>query len=153
MILPNGITGFYDKETNQPPYVDGKRFKQECYRIVTHHGGKVLDFNEPEYPKNFYDVEVQVVRKHIHLLLNEHYPYLAFALKVNMGDIVFIEIPELFKEINLQYKVMGVKELNERLIFDSQSSRRKYDLNRAELEQIFFWKPDRVADVIFNYWD
>ncbi|HWO95856.1 MAG TPA: hypothetical protein VNM45_05895 [Bacillus sp. (in: firmicutes)] len=157
MKFPNGITGFYNSKNNKPPKVDGKRFKQVCLTIINRSGGKVLKFKEPQYPMNFYDAEVKVFNKHFHILLNEHYPYLAFASVVEFGKINFIDVPELLKQFNSFYKVLGVKELNEPLAFKLDSKKgiiqNENDLNSAELEQIAYWEPKRIGEVIFNYWD
>jgi hypothetical protein len=157
MKLPNGITGFYNSKNNQPLKVDGKQFKQVCFTITTQSGGKVLEFKEPQYPINFYDVEVKVFDNHFHILLNEHYPYLAFASVVEFGKINFIDVPELLKQFSSFYKVLDVKELNEPLVLKLGSKKgilqNDNDLNSAELEQVAYWKPERIGEVIFNYWD
>lgn len=156
MKLPAGITGFYDSKYNQPPNVDGKQFKRVCATLVNRSGGKVLAFKEPHYPMNFYDTEVKVFNKHFHILLNEHYPYLAFASIVEYGKINFMDVPEL-KQFPSPYNVLSVKELNEPLVLNPDSKKgilqNENDLNRAELEQVAYWKPNRIGEVIFNYWD
>lgn len=156
MKLPNGITGFYNRENNNPPKVDGKQFKQVCAANVNRCGGKVLEFKEPQYPMNFYDTEVKVFNKQFHILLNEHYPYLAFASVVEFGKIHFIDVPEL-KQFSLLYHVLSVKELYEPLVFKPGSKKgtlqNDHDLNDAELEQVAYWEPKRIGEVIFNYWD
>lgn len=116
----------------------------------------MFEFKEPQYPMNFYETEVKVFNKHFYILLNEHYPYLAFASVVEFGKINFIDVPEL-KQFSSLYKVLSVKELNEPLAFDPGSKRgiipNDNDLNSAELEQVAYWQPKNVGEVIFNYWD
>ena len=157
MNLPNGITGFFNSKNGQSPKVDGKQFKQVCFTISTRSRGKVLEFKEPQYPTNFYNVEVKIINKHLYILLNEHYPYLAFASVVEFGNIKFIDEPDLIKQFSSFYKVLGTKELNEPLSlrFGSKKSilQNANELNSAELEQIAYWKPEKVGEVIFNYWD
>ncbi|WP_041964138.1 hypothetical protein [Mesobacillus selenatarsenatis] len=156
MKLHNGITGFYSSKNNKPPKVDGKQFKQVCATIVNNSGGNLFEFKEPQYPMNFYDTEVKVFNKHFHIILNEHYPYLAFASVVRFGKINFIDVPEL-KQFCSLYKVLSVKELNEPLVLKPGSKKgilqNDNDLNSAELEQVAYWQPKRIGEVIFNYWD
>jgi len=156
MKLPNGITGFYNSESNKPPKVDGKQFKHVCATIVNRSGGQVLNFRIPQYPMNFYDAEVKVSNKHFHILLNEHYPYLAFSSVVEFGNVNFIDVPEL-NQFSSLYRVLNVKELNEPLALKPDSKKRTLqnnnELNSAEMEQVAYWKPKRIAEVIFNYWD
>ncbi|MBP1993030.1 hypothetical protein [Paenibacillus eucommiae] len=146
MILPNGITGFYDSKNNKPPYVDGKQFKQICFAIATDNGGEVLEFREPQYPMNFYNVKVEIFNNHFHILLNEHYHYLAFAAIVEFGYINFIDESRLLKSFSSFYKVLSTKELNEPLL-------PRHELNTAELAQVAYWKPEKIGEVIYNYWD
>jgi hypothetical protein len=150
MELPNGVTGFYYSEVNKPPQVDEKQFKQLCFNIVSSNGGKILEFNPPRSPANFYYALVEMHDKRFYILLNEHYPFLAFASAVESGNINFIDIPALFEQFMPFYQVISCVELN---LSINQQSVELSDLNRAELEQVSYWKPERKGQVIFNYWD
>ena len=111
MNLPNGITGFYHSKNNTQHEVDGKQFKQECFTIVTSIGGKVLEFIDPTYPKNFYIVKVKVSEKQFQLLLNEHHPYLACAVLVEFGNIKVSDEMDLLNQFSLTYKVLSTGNL------------------------------------------
>jgi hypothetical protein len=157
MKLPNGVTGFYNAKHNKPPTIDEKQFKQICFSLISRNGGKVLDFKEPQVATNFFDVEAKVLNKHLHILLNVHYPYMAFAFDVEFGKITFIDEPELFKQFSPFYNVLDTKELNAPVILRLGSKKsilqNDNELNSAELEQIAYWKPERIGEIIFNYWD
>ncbi|MBY0097999.1 hypothetical protein [Mesobacillus maritimus] len=150
MILPNGVTGFYDSESKKPPQVNGKLFKQLCFEFASWNGGKVIDFNEPKYPRNFYFAKFEIHNNQFFVLLNEHYPYLAYASVVEFGNITFIDKPVSHENFSDFYKVLGKVDLeapiNQNLVVNSE-------LNRAELEQLAYWKPETVGQIIFNYWD
>ena len=66
-------------------------------------------------------------------------------------------MPELFQKFISFYKVLDVKELNEPLVLKLGSKKGILQndnyLNSAELEQVAYWKPERIGEVIFNYWD
>lgn len=145
MKLPSGITGFYEKQ-NKPPTMDGHQFKQICFSQVKGIGGMVIKFKEPE-GTNFFDVEVSFRHTNIHILLNAHYPFLAFASLVDFDHIRFVDESNLTTLFMQFYRVLTVAELNKPL--------RQLDngLNQAEWEQIAYWKPERIGDIIFNYWD
>jgi hypothetical protein len=51
--LPNGITGFFEKQS-EPPKMDGRQFKHLCFSIANNNGGSVLNFKEPQAGTNFY---------------------------------------------------------------------------------------------------
>lgn len=150
MKLPNGITGFYDSKTNIPPQIDGKQFQQLCFDFASRNRGKVVDFITPQYPSNFYYAQVDVLGNLFYILLNEHYPYLAFASAVEFGNIKFIDRPVLNEQFSSFYRILGVGKLNVPL---NQILIKKTELNSAELEQIVYWKPETVGQIIFNHWD
>lgn len=150
MNLPNGITGFYLGENTKPPNVDGKRFKQLCFAIVSRNGGKVINVSPPQYPVNFYCAHVEFSRDVFYILVNEHYPYLAFASVVAFGEIKFIDVPALHELFSPFYQVIDAAELN---VSVDQKMLMKMELNSAELEQAAYWKPQTIGQVIFNYWD
>lgn len=156
MKLPNGITGFYNSE-NKPPNVDGKHFNQVCVTALSRLGGEVLMFKEPKYPTNFYDAKVKLRNRIFHILLNEHYPYVAFASAVEYEKIRFIDDAELFKQLSPFYHVLLSSELNLHVILRQGSKKdilqNDNELNQAELEQIAYWKPKIIGEIIFNFWD
>ncbi|MFJ8072318.1 hypothetical protein ACIQZD_25990 [Peribacillus sp. NPDC096447] len=142
---------------NKPPIIDGKQFKQQCFSIIKRNNGKVLEFVEPQFATNFLNVEVKVFDKHLHIVLNEHYPFLAFASFVDFENIKFIDEPELLKQFSPFYKVLSIEELNEPLYIKESTGKiileNDNELNSAELEQIAYWKPKSVGETIYNFWD
>lgn len=150
MNLTNGVTGFYCTNDSEPPRVDGKQFKQLCFDIVSRSGGKVINVNPPQYSANFYCAQVELSGQLFHILLNEHYPYLAFASSVEFGEIKFIDIKVIHERFDSFYQVIGIAELN---VPVDQNLLREMELNSAELEQIAYWKPEIIGQIIFNHWD
>ena len=146
MKLPNGVTGFYRAKHNKPPTINEKQFKQICFSLISKNGGEVLDFKEPQVATNFIDVEIKVFNKHLHILLNVHYPFMAFASDVEYGKITFIDEPELYKQFSPYYNVLDTKELNAPVILRLGSKKgivqNNNELNSDELEQIAYWKPE-----------
>lgn len=157
MILLNGITGFNNSKNGPPSKKNEKQFKQVCFTILSNIDGKLLFFKEARYPRNFHEVHIEFRGMNFYILLNEYYPSLAFASHVEFGEIHFIDVMELYKEFSYFYNVLTSKALNEPLqiqyINKAIIIHNDNQLNNAELEQIAFWKPMRVGDVIFNYWD
>lgn len=155
MILLNGVTGFYSAN-QQPPSMDEKQFKQNCYSLISSMDGDVLSFQGAQAASNFFNAEAKLLNKHLHILLNAHYPFMAFACKVDYGKIIFYDEPELLKLFSPYYTVLGTDELNESVILKLGSRRiiqNDNELNDEELTQIAYWKPERMGDILFNYWD
>lgn len=152
MKLPNGVTGFYNSEINKPPQVDEKQFKQLCFDLTFRNGGKIISFNTPQYPANFYNAEVEIFDMRFYILLNAHYPFLAFASVVKFGNINFIDIPVLFEQFSPFYQVLDTVALNVS-INQILGAKNENILNSAELEQIAHWNPETIGQIIFNNWD
>lgn len=151
MKLPNGITGFMDAKTTEFPEVDGKQFKQLCFDFAIHIGGKVTEFNTPQYPRKFYYAQVEIpYNNKFYILLNQHYPYLACASVIEIWNIEFINEPVLFEYFSPFYIVLGTDELNAPFY---QIPGGESELNSGEWAQITYWEPETVGDIIFNYWD
>lgn len=150
MKLPNGITGFYESKATKPPQLDGILFKQQCYEVASRYRGKVIEIKPPSYPANFYKARVEMLNDEFYILLNKHYPYLAFASVVEFGNIQFIDKPTLCEAFSSSYQVLGTKELhapfNQDLVTQSE-------LNDSEKKQIQYWKPETIGKIVFNYWD
>jgi hypothetical protein len=149
MPLPKYITGFYHVDETPPPtLVNGKQFIQLCYDIASRNGGKVIDFRPPEFPRNFYNAKVEMFDEQFHILLNEHYPFLAYASVVEVGNFSFIDKPILNEYFSPFYRIWKTDELNKRIRPNLLK-----ELAPLELEQIAYWKPKTIGQIIFNYWD
>ena len=150
MMLPNGITGFYESESHKPPQIDGPSFKQICYSALSRHGGNILEFHAPQYSANFYDVHAEMSGSPFFILLNEHYPFLAFASAVEYGNIQFMDIPALHEDFSPYYRTMSKAELCKPF---NLSLTTDCEIKSAELEQIAYWKPETIGKIIYNHWD
>lgn len=157
MRLPNGITGFFDSADNQLSPMDERQFKQLCYSIVNYNGGTLNEWRDPAYPTSFYHAHISFNNEELHILLNKYYPLLAFASSIEYESIEFIDLPHLVETFSSFYKVLHTSELNQPIIiknhFKHDFLQNDHDLTFAELEQIKYWKPNIVGEIIFNYWD
>ena len=149
MMLPNGITGFYEPGSHKPQ-IDRPLFKQIGYSALSRHGGNIIEFHAPQYPANYYDVHAEMSGSPFFILLNEHYPFLAFASAVEYGNIQFMDIPALHEDFSPFYRIMSKAELCKPF---NLSLTRDYEIRSAELEQITYWKPETIGQIIYNYWD
>lgn len=146
--LPNGVTGFYMNEGMIPPLVDEQQFKQLCFHFAAYNGGKVIGFSPFQGNTNFYYAQMDVFNRKFFILLNKYYPYLACASVVEYERILFMDIPPLFDQFSLYYQIVHEVDLD-----ISASQMLMSELNKAELKQIAYWKPQNIGQIIFNYWD
>ncbi|WP_132313692.1 hypothetical protein [Paenibacillus sp. BK033] len=156
VLLLDGISGFpVDDRTR----ADSLQFKRLCYTLASYSNGKLLSFEEPHVSQNFYKVELGWENKSTstYILLNSSYPFVAFASSVQYFDIDYVD-DSLSNDVNAfstGFRVLPVVVLNQRLILEerTQTVLNENSLNKAELNQIFHWKPKTVGEVIFNFWD
>ncbi|MBR0484859.1 MAG: hypothetical protein IJJ69_08815 [Oscillospiraceae bacterium] len=133
MILPVGVTGFFQKSI--PPELDFKNFQQYCYSVREF---PVLEISNQKQ-NNYFCAKFA----DFYLLLNKYYPF-AGAVKVLSAEKIFINIsfPEFFA-----YQFLPAEFLNSPFDF------RNHQLSKAELQQILYWNPVSVGNIIFNEWD
>ncbi|SFB14062.1 MULTISPECIES: hypothetical protein [unclassified Bacillus (in: firmicutes)] len=157
MILLNGVTGFFDEKNKPPNLQDSKLFKQVCYHVVNKLDGKLVGFKLPHTTANFHHATIRISEKVTHLLLNPYYNFLALASSVSFEQIVFIDDSLLNKEFMDYFRVLSSAELNMSLSVMQRAGKFVLDhlneLNTFELQQIAYWKPETVGEVIFNQWD
>lgn len=144
-MLPNGITGFRDLKDPYIPEQEKRIFQRFCYSIATRHHCLVLSFDFDLASKNFYSAEIKTEKGRLYLLENAYYPWIAFAKSYNFTKIKFIENP--FSITDSGICVLTLSELQQ----DWHNI--VGELNKAELKQIEYWKPNTVGDIIFNFWD
>ena len=147
MILPRGVTGFWSVNAAPLPLLDEKAFCQMCYSIALENGGTVTELDTDTYPRNFYSAKLSRYDQSIFLLQNIHYPYAAFAQQDASGRFVLTQQPEW-----LQLPESPVQFLSSDKLYQDWHSLRG-ELSPEELEQIHYWNPQTVGEVVFNTWD
>ena len=133
MILPRGITGFWSVNTAPLPLLDEKAFCQMCYSIALENGGTVTEVDTDTAIRNFYSAKLSRYDQSVFLLQNIHYPYAAFAQrdKLPEGSVRFLSPSELTRD---WHDLRG-------------------ELSPEELDQIHYWNPQTVGEIVFNTWD
>ena len=147
MILPRGVTGFWSVNAAPLPLLDEKAFCQMCYSIALENGGTVTELDTDTYPRNFYSVKLSRYDQSIFVLQNVHYPYVAFAQRDTSGGFIWISQPEWLQ----------LPEGSVRFLSPSELTRDWHDLcgelAPEDLEQICYWNPQTVGEIVFNTWD
>ncbi|MBM7648683.1 hypothetical protein JOC78_001629 [Bacillus ectoiniformans] len=155
MHLAYGVTGFYSSGDNPPPRNAGNLFKEMCYSAARKIKGDVIVYNKPQLHTNFFEAVIDNGSKRLHILLNAHYPLVAFASSVETGHITFYDEPALAEEFKGFY-VCEARELNQLLQVKRTPDftiSHQHDLNTAELSQIMHWEPNTIGEIVFNFWD
>lgn len=147
MILSRGITGFWSVNTAPLPLLDEKAFCQMCYSIALENGGTVTELDTDTYPRNFYSAKLSRYDQSVFLLQNIHYPYAAFAQRDASGRFVLTQQPEWIRLPESPVQFLSFDKLNQ----DWRSL--CGELSPEELEQIHYWNPQTVGEIVFNTWD
>ena len=147
MILPRGITGFGSINTDPPLFLDEKAFCRMCHALAQENGGAVTEVDTDTAIRNFYSAKVSRYDQSVFLLQNIHYPYAAFAQRDTSGGFIWISQPEWLQ----------LPEGSVRFLSPSELTRDWHDLcgelSPEDLEQIRYWDPQTVGEIIFNTWD
>ena len=147
MILPKGITGFWNGNTAPPPFLDEKAFCQMCHSIAMENGGTVTEVDTDTAARNFYSAKLSRYDQSVFLLRNIHYPYIAFAKRDASGGFIWISPPEWLQLPEGPVRDLSPNELNQ----DWHGL--CGELSPEELEQIRDWNPQTVGDIICISWD
>ena len=147
MILPRGITGFGSINTDPPLFLDEKAFCRMCHALAQENGGAVTEVDTDTAARNFYSAKLSRYDQSIFVLQNVHYPYVAFAQRDTSGGFIWISQPEWLQ----------LPEGSVRFLSPSELTRDWHDLcgelAPEDLEQIHYWNPQTVGEIVFNTWD
>ena len=147
MILPRGITGFGSINTDPPLFLDEKAFCRMYHALAQENGGAVTEVDTDTAIRNFYSAKLSRYDQSVFLLQNIHYPYAAFAQRDTSGGFIWISQPEWLQ----------LPEGSVRFLSPSELTRDWHDLcgelAPEELEQIHYWNPQTVGEIVFNTWD
>ena len=147
MILPRGITGFGNINTDPPLFLDEKAFCRMCHALAQENGGAVTEVDTDTAIRNFYSAKLSRYDQSVFLLQNIHYPYAAFAQREASGRFVLTQQPEWLQLPEGSVRFLSPSEL----IRDWQDL--CGELSPEELEQIHYWNPQTVGEIVFNTWD
>ncbi|QUO37852.1 hypothetical protein KFE19_16120 [Dysosmobacter sp. Marseille-Q4140] len=97
--------------------------------------------------RNFYFAEIRRYNASIFLLQNIHYPYAAFARRDPSGGFAWTSRPEWLQLPEGPVRFLTPNELTQDWCGLCG------ELSPEELEQIRYWAPQTVGEIIFNTWD
>lgn len=151
MKLPYGVTGFWLVGDEMPnSAIDGKTFKRACYTVARELEAKLMECKtDMVYPINHYSALFEFREKRILVLCNPNYGYIAFAHE-NFYRAEFLDEPNFARAFAA---VDGFHVLTRELLETFPEGEHLTELNKAELAQIKHWRPKRLGDIIFNWWD
>jgi hypothetical protein len=144
MILPPGVTGFAHRSAPLLPTVEAASFKAAFFAAARECGGRVSGFEDACYPRSYHSGAIAVSGEDIEVLCNTHYPLVGLR-----SGREFIDLPVLAETLTtFGFVILPATELNAYPDAEALSS-----LGKGELDQLRYWRPERLGEVIFNEWD
>lgn len=151
MLLEKGITGFFEYGDPFIPELDYASFQRMCY-AVRDRQWQMTGIFCPDHTNYFYAhfqgcySTGETERQEVYILQNKYYPIVAMTKELSLYEKVFIDITDPFLPF-IDGELISAEILNE-AFHDSQ-----HHLSDAELQQIRYWKPVSIGNIIFNEWD
>lgn len=143
MLLKPGITGFFEYGDTILEEGTYSEFRKLCYGFRDERW-ELAGTSQGE-DTNYYYAWWNVEGEKRYLLRNKYYDIYAFTKGLQQNEKVFMDPPEPFS----QYcETVSADILNE-----PWEEKEISLLAKAELEQIRYWKPLSVGNIIFNEWD
>lgn len=141
MLLKKGITGFYSIGDSQTKLNDYKAFRKICFNMQNIIKQKIISTENPDNTSYFY-----AEFDDIYFLLNKYYAVAGFTEDISQGDKVFTDLR--VNRIYLpEYEIIPAVTLN------SAFNKTENNLSECELQQIKYYSPLSVGNIIFNEWD
>ncbi len=154
MQVPRGITGFRHVDDPPIPVSDFAAFRTHCHEAARALGGSVRSIEAPlqKVEANFAQAVLDLPGGLFAVLLNAHFPVIAFAepLTESGAPVQFVDEAALAEEF-LGYGVYEVWSCS--ILEASVTPEICKQLASAEVEQAQYWRPRRVGDFVFNFWD
>lgn len=151
-MLRRGVTAFFNSaQRGTNPEVTLSDFKAILYPAARAAGAEVGQVAERSVTPNFHQATLRLPDRDVVVLCNSVYPIVAFAESpVEPGTIVFTDAASLSAvfEAGGRCDVLRKAEA-ERRVHPSDLAA----LDPVEREQFEYWLPNRLGDVIFNWWD
>lgn len=146
-LLPVGITGFRGPKDPPLSILSEKDFRRMCHAIGRENGRPVTEVDTSITGRNFYYGELGGQGAPVYLLQNIHYPCGAFARRDAFGTFTLVDRPAGFRLPEGCIHFLGLAQLNRDWHGLCE------ELGAEEWEQIRYWKPQTVGEIIFNHWD
>jgi hypothetical protein len=151
MIVRTGITSFYGR--NKLPEFPFAEFKRIAYACAIPCGYSVARLLERGATPNFHTATLEGPDESVDLLGHSTFPIIAFAepREEYSCELKFRDVVPISSLLNQMFPDVSVATLDElaRPIGKTDLDQ----LDRAEMEQVKYWKPYTIGELAFNWWD
>lgn len=134
VMLPRGITGFCSARDQPLPTTDFRLFKATCYELAREFG-----LMQPQREASCF------------IICNAYYWYLGFLEALPPKPSTFVNIADWaawFVRRQPTWRMLSRDELT-----STAEGAACRNLEKPELDQVKYWKPVSIGEIVFNYWD
>lgn len=150
-LLRYGITGFWVAGAQPAPRVEQKAVMSAAHSAARQAGRTVGRATWAEHC-SFHEISIARGQSASAVLFNASYPLIAFAALRDEGEtrLEFVDDEPLAAAFNAlsPFRALSVAELKRPFGPEDLAS-----LNEAECQQVTYWQPATVGDLVFNFWD
>jgi hypothetical protein len=150
MKLSTGATGFGSGTTHET--ADLSAFTALCHHAARATNGTVTHVIAAGVTPSFHTINIAHRQHHTAVLRHATLPLLAFAAPRSDGEttLTFLDDHDLAAAITevSDLQIMTARQLSTPLTQTDLS-----DLHPSEHNQINYWKPNTVGELLFNFWD
>ena len=154
MILQRGITGFSDRgQHGTMPKFSLAEFKRIVFAAARPLKYGVSDIVESGVTPNFHSALLTTPETAVSVIGHSTYPVFAVSepLQTYLCELSFADCEALSREIEAMFPSITFATADELNCKPTESN--LVNLDKSELEQLTYWKPQTIGEVVFNWWD
>lgn len=152
MKLPKGITGFRSNEQHETLELYESKLRNIIGLIKAFRQHEILYVNDLTPSSNYYRIELKERKSNnlYDLLIN---PVQLFSCCIQNEstwmNLKFISFPNTLKQIlEEQINIIDLEDLNKQVHPEDL-----LELDKSEVEQIIYWRSQKIGEIIFNGYD
>lgn len=153
MLLRNGVTGFWDDHETAPESKE-KSIRSKVFTLLTYDGHLKVEQMDCGYPKNYMHVVLSFHGSVSELYINLYYEYL-YLDHVSASNLHRSKLPP--GTLGMMFHRLTDSQVRERVAYLHKDKldvlEVPHELNNAEVQQILYFRPSTMFDVLFNEWD
>ena len=148
-MLARGITGFWTHGDDPPPAVDFLRFKSACFAATRELGWQVTAIKTAGVTPNFHAAQLHGSTP-LWAICNNAHPIVGLLTRPpSPGSLAWGDQPALARG----FEAAGFTVASATSLARSAESADLSALDPAEIEQVRYWSPSTIGEVIFHWWD
>ena len=151
VLLPEGLTGFRSRLDGPGNGVDLRDVTALAHLAARLSGGRVATVSAASTTPNFHSAMIITGDQASWIIVNQIHPLVAAATSISMGTMRFIDGTEHLNHavaLTPPFRLLSALELSHPV-----TEHDLVNLSPTEQAQLHYWQPERVGDLIFNYWD